>query len=141
MKGCLRNYLQHQHEFFSYFVLNVVPCALTYPNCLSTLAFISSLVSEPGSLKFQFTVDVPSVNRFTVKHQFPMPNISCELSKMARSTPIATFDFSPPIRVLHNTTNADMFLLLSKTSNIPPKHWSSLLIWQSMQALFLLISN
>lgn len=32
-------------------------------------------VSKPGLAKFKFTVDLRPVRRFTVRHQFPMPNL------------------------------------------------------------------
>lgn len=83
---------------------------------------------------FRFTVDFRAVNSFTVKHQFPMPNIEHELSRLSASRYFTDFNSSrgytqlplskclqgqpfittdaiySPIRVLHDTTNAIMYL-------------------------------
>lgn len=42
--------------------------------------------------RFRFTVDLRPVNKFTVKHQYPMPNL--ELTKVSDSQYYATFDLS-----------------------------------------------
>lgn len=104
---------------------------LFYANPASPWASAPLLVPNPGPARWRFTVDLRPVNRFTVRHQFPMPILEHELTKLAKSWFYANFDFvqsywqlllhpdsqasqsfiTPdgvfsPTRVPHGTTNA-----------------------------------
>lgn len=150
----LRNYSQEQRDFLSETVKNLVSCGMAYPNPSSPWASAPFLVPKPGPSKFRFTVDLRPVNRFSVKHQFPMPNMEQELSKLSNSRSFATFDFShgywqlplepssqasqsfitpdgifSPTRVLHGTTNAVMFLQWTIQGKIPAKLRPWVLLW------------
>lgn len=150
----LRNYSQEQREFLSNMVNKLVENGLAYPNPTSPWASAPLLVPKPGPAKFRFTVDLRPINRFTVKHQFPMPNIEQELTKVAGSVHFGTFDLShcywqlplhrssqssqsfitpdgiySPTRVLHGTTNAVMFLQSTISSNIPADLRPHILFW------------
>lgn len=65
---CPRNYSQEQRTFLSNFVSNLVKNGMAYANPSSPWACAPLLVPKPGPDKFWFTVDLRSVNRFTVKH-------------------------------------------------------------------------
>lgn len=97
----------------------------------SAWAAASLLVPKPGPEKFRFTVYLRPVNKFTIEHYFPMPNIGQELTLLVGSKYFASFDLShgywqlpldkasvplqsfitpegiySPTRVLHGTMNA-----------------------------------
>lgn len=90
----LRNYSQEQRNFMPKMVSNLVKCSMVYLNPTSPWASAPLLVPKLGPAKFRFTVDLRPVNRFNIKHQFPMPIIEQELLKLADSTVYATFDLS-----------------------------------------------
>lgn len=150
----LRNYSQDQRNFLSNFVEKLVNAGMAYPNPTSPWASAPLLVPKPGPAAFRFTVDLRPVNRFTIRHQFPMPNLEQELTKTAGSTIYSTFDFShsywqlplaaesqecqsfitpdgiiTPTRVLHGTTNAVMFLQSTLATHLPAVLRQFLLWW------------
>lgn len=90
----LRNYSQAQRNFLSRTVSKLVKCGMAYPNPTSPWASAPLLVAKPGPAEFRFTVDLRPVNCFTIKHQFPMPNIEQELSKTADSECFSNFEMS-----------------------------------------------
>ena len=127
----LRNYSQDQREFLSETVDKLVRHGMAYSNPTSPWACAPLLVPKPGPARYRFTVDLRPVNKYTVKHQYPMPNLEHELSQLSGSRYFATFDLShgywqleleessqalqsfitpdgifSPTRVLHGTTNA-----------------------------------
>lgn len=73
---------------------NLVTDVLDYPNAFSLWACTPLLVPKAKRDEFCFTVDLLSINRFTVKHQYPMPNIIPQLSKLTKSCLFATFELS-----------------------------------------------
>lgn len=150
----LRNYSQTQREFLAAFVDKLVRNGLAYPNPTSPWACAPLLVLKPGPSQFRFTVDLRPVNKFTIRHQYPMPNLEHELCKVSGSSFFASFDLSngywqlpleessqqlqyfitpdgvyTPTRVLHGTTNAVAHLQSSLAEIIPPVLWKSLLSW------------
>ena len=62
----LRNYSQEQKWFLSDMVKKLVEHGMSYPNPTSARACATLLVSKPGPAQFRFTIDLRSVNRFTV---------------------------------------------------------------------------
>ena len=92
VKVRLRNYSQEQREFLSKFVQDLVEHKMVYLNQTSQWASALLLVHKPGPAKFRFTVDLRPVNKYTIKHQFPMPNLEHELNKLSGSQFYATFD-------------------------------------------------
>lgn len=150
----LRKYSQAQREFLSRTVAKLVECDMAYPNPTSPWACAPLLVPKPGQDEFRFTVDLRPINRFTVKHQFPMPVIEQELTKVAGSQVFATFDLShgywqlplhpssqssqsfitpdgvySPTRVLHGTTNAVLYLQSTLSAHLPADLRRSVLLW------------
>ena len=67
---------------------------MAYSNPTSPWACAPLLVPKPGPARFRFTVDLRPVNAFTVKHQYPMPNLEHELTKLSASKYFAPFDLS-----------------------------------------------
>lgn len=57
-------------------------CVMAYPNPTSKYSCTPLLVYKPGSL-FRFTVDLLPLNKFTVRHQFPMPNLKHEITNLS----------------------------------------------------------
>lgn len=90
----LRNYSQEQREFLAKFVEDLVRNGLAYQNPTSAWACAPVLVPKPGSARFRFTVDLRPVNKFTVRHQFLMPNLEHDMTKLVKAKVYATFDFS-----------------------------------------------
>lgn len=102
------------------------------------------LVHKPGPDKFRFTVELRSVNRFTIQHQFPMPNVEQETHSLPGSRCYATFDLShgywqlpldkssqssqpfirtdgiySPTRVSYGSTNTMMYFQSTLASQLP----------------------
>jgi hypothetical protein len=127
---------------------------MAYAKPTSPWACATLLVPNPGPSKFRFTVDLRPVNRFTVKHQFPMPNIEQELTRLSGSKFYATFDLChgywqlpladssqacqsfitpdaifSPTRVLHGTTNAVTYIQAPLATIIPPELRQHQLYW------------
>lgn len=154
VKVRLRNYSKEQQDFLTDMTDKLVEHGMAYPNPTSAWACAPLLVPKDGPTKFRFTVDLRPVNRFTVKHQFPMPNIEHELGKLSGSRYFATFDLShgywqleldpesrhlqsfitphgifSPTRVLHGTTNAVAHLQSALAEVIPTNLRKKLLVW------------
>ena len=150
----LRNYSQAQRDFLATTVANLVKHDLAYANPTSPWASAPLLVPKPGPDGFRFTVDLRPVNQFTQKHQFPMPNLGQELTKLANSRHFFESDFvhsywqlplhpesqasqsfiTPdgiysPTRVLHGSTNAVMYLQSSLSSTMPIPLRQKTLLW------------
>lgn len=104
---------------------------MVYKNATSPWAAAPVIVRKPNSDNFRFTVDLRPVNKYTIKYQYPMPNLEYELLQLTNSSCYARFDLSyaywqlrlaeysqscqsfitpdgvySPTRVLHGTTNA-----------------------------------
>lgn len=154
VKVCLRNYTQEQKTFLSDMVKKLVEHGMAYPNPTSAWACAPLLVAKPGPAQFRFTVDLRPVNRFTVKQQYPMPNIEQELGRMAGSRFFATMDLShcywqleldldsqssqsfitpegifSPTRVLHGAPNAVTHLQSALAEVIPRNLKRKTLAW------------
>ena len=150
----LRNYSQDQRDFLRDFVNRLVANGMAYPNPSAIWASAPLLVPKPGPARFRFTVDLRPVNKFTVQNQYPMPNIECELTRLAHARYFSQFDLShgywqfgldkssqecqsfltpdgiyTPTRVLHGTTNATTHLQSVITSALPPEVARSTLTW------------
>ena len=129
VKVRLRKYSQEQKEFMRELVNDLVAHGMAYANPTSKWACAPLLMPKPGA-RFRFTVDLQPVNIFTVRHNFPMPNLEHELSGLKDAMYFANFDMShgyrqlllallsqecqsfitpdgifTPTRVLHGTTN------------------------------------
>ena len=85
VKVRLRNYSQDQREFLKELVDKLVRTGMAYPNPTSRWACAPLLVPKQGPTRFRFTVDLRPINTYTVKHQFPMPNLENELTKLGSS--------------------------------------------------------
>ena len=97
------------------FVGSLIEKGLVCFNRKSPWASAPFLVSKPGPAKFRFTVDLRAVNKFTVEHQYPMPNLEYELSKLAHARHYATFDLSHgylQIPLEKESQNTNSFLTL-----------------------------
>lgn len=150
----LRKYSQPQQEFLTKLMKQLMDADIIYPNPTASWASAPLLVEKPGPAKFRFTVDLRPVNQFTVKHQYPMPNLEHELTKLSSSAFFATFDLShgywqfplaeesqecqsfitpdgiyTPRRVLHGTTNAVTYLQSSLATIIPESLRANVMFW------------
>ena len=124
------------------------------PNPSSQWASAPLLVPKHGPVPFRFTVDLRPVNKFTIRHQYPMPNLEQELTKLSGSKYFANFDFShaywqlplhpdsqslhsfitpdgvfSPTRILHGTTNAVMHLQSSVEAILKTSLKRNTLLW------------
>lgn len=131
VKCRLRNYLPEQRIYLKYFVNSLVQAGMAYPNLTTKWATAPLIVPKPGNAKFRFTEDLRTVNRFTVRHHYPMPLLENKFTKLSGSKFYANVDLShdywqlplhmdsqdfqsflipdgayTPTRVLHWTTNA-----------------------------------
>jgi transposase InsO family protein len=154
VKVRLRNYSCEQREFLAAFVDELVRNGMAFANPTSAWASAPLLVPKAGPSRFRFTVDLRPVNKFTVKHHYPMPHLEHELPKLSASQFFATFDLShgywqleldessqqlqsfitpdgiyTPTRVLHGTTNAVTHLQSSLAEAVPPTLRQFLLHW------------
>lgn len=118
----------------SRFVETLVSAEMANFNPSVALAFASLLVLKVSSVLYRFTVDLRSVNHYTLKHQFSMPSLESELAKLSTSRYFALLELShgywqislvkaslecqsfttpdgihTPTRVLHGMTNAIMY--------------------------------
>lgn len=84
VKVRLRNYSVEQREFLQSTVENLTDAGVVYPNHSTCWASAPLLVAKPGPAKFRFKVDLSSVNRYTCLHNFPMPHLGQELTKISR---------------------------------------------------------
>ena len=144
VKVRLRKYSQPQHAFMQKLVKKLISCGMAYYNPTSPWACAPLIVPKPGSVEFRFTVDLRPLNKYIVKHQFPMPNLEVSLTIVSRSKFFAKVDFVhsywqmlleklsqesqsflsedgivTPTRVPHGTTNAVTHLQSSITTTLP----------------------
>lgn len=150
----LRNYSADQRAFLKKLVTDLTTHGLVYANPTSKWACAPLLVPKPGPARWRFTVDLRPVNRFTVRHQYPMPVLEHELTRLSKSKLFANFDFvqsywqlllhpasqasqsfiTPdgvfsPTRVPHGTTNAVTHLQSSIMSTLPDTLKPDVLLW------------
>lgn len=71
----LRNYSQDQRKFLSNFVDKLVDHGMAYPNPTAAWASAPLLVPKPDPARYRFTVELRLVNKYTVRHHYPMPNL------------------------------------------------------------------
>lgn len=90
----LQNYSQEQRAFLVRSVTLLVAAGMAYFNPSAAWACALLLVPKDGPSIFRFTVFPRPINRFTLKHQFPMPNLEHELAKLAKSLYFAIYDLS-----------------------------------------------
>lgn len=162
VKVRLRNYSADQRRFLGVFVKSLVSHGMAYPNPTSKWACAPLLVPKPGA-EFRFTTDLRPVNKHTINHQYPMPNLEHELTNLGKEKPqcFANFDMShsywqlmlasesqechsiitpdgtfTPNRVMYGTTNAVTHLQSSLTSIIPDEWKPNILIWLDDILLF-----
>lgn len=88
----LRRYPQGQKHFLLSMVSDLVKHKMSYAKSASPCALAPVLVAEPGAENLRFTVDLRPVNSFTIRYQFPMPNIDHELLKLSHSMNFAPSD-------------------------------------------------
>lgn len=63
-----------------------------YPNKTSQCACAPLIVPKPGPDEWRFAAELRPINRFTKKHQYPMPVIENELIKVYGSQCYCNFD-------------------------------------------------
>lgn len=90
----LRNYSQDQRLFLAQTLQKLIDCGMVYSNPTSPWACAPLLVPKSGPSKYRFTIDLRPVNRYTVRHQFPMPNLEQDLLMTSGSKFFGSFDFS-----------------------------------------------
>lgn len=135
------------------FVNDLVVHEMAYPNPTSKCACAPLLVPGPGA-RFHFTMQLRTVNIFTVRHQFSILNLEHKLSSVKDAIFFAKFDvshgfwqlllsllsqecqylFKPdciftPTWVIHGTTNAMSSLQLYLTSIISGDLSANILVW------------
>lgn len=145
----LRNYSMEQRSFMRTFVAEPMEASMVYSNTTAAWAAAPLLVPKQGPKKLRFTVDPRPVNKYTVRHQYPMPNLEQEISRLSGAGCFATFHLShgywqlplhsesqalhsfitpdgiySPTRALDDTTNAVVYLQ-STLAEIIPAHLSS----------------
>lgn len=79
VKVKLQKYSSKQRTFLQKFVNDLIENGMVYPNPTSAWADEALLVPKLGA-QFRFTVDLRLVNKYTVRHQFPMPNLEHEMT-------------------------------------------------------------
>lgn len=79
---------------------------MNYFNPSAAWACAPLLLPKPGTEGFGFTVDLRPINNFTVKQEYPMPNLKLEMAKTAGSK------FSALVALSHGY----WLLLLKKSS-------------------------
>ena len=60
----------------------LVTAGIDYFNPSLAWAYAPLIVPKAGPEMFKFNFDLRPMKRFTIEHQFPMPNIEHELSKV-----------------------------------------------------------
>lgn len=155
VKARLHYYSRDQRDFLKQLVATLVRDNMAYANPTSPWACAPLLVPKPGpEVRYRFTVDHRPVNRFTVKHQSPIPNLEHEPTRLSNSRYYATFDLSHcylqveldgtsqalqsfitpdgpyfPTRVMHGPTNAVTHLQAAFSEILPTGLTSDLLNW------------
>lgn len=93
-KLMLRNYSEDQSAFLQNMTSQLVEAGMACPNFSARWASAPLLVPKPGPVKFCFTFNLRTVNRFTLPHHYPMPRMETELPKLTGSTCSSNFDLS-----------------------------------------------
>lgn len=65
---------------------------MVYLHPTATRASAPLIVPKPVPDRFRLTFDLRLVNKFTMVHQYPMPNLEHELSKASKSLYFDNFD-------------------------------------------------
>ena len=150
----LRNYSPPQRQFLKEFVSKLIQAGMVYSNPTSPWAAAPVIVPKPNTTTFRFTVDLRPSNNYTIKYQYPMPNLEHDLLQLNNANCFAKFDLShaywqlpldpgsqytqsfvtpdgvfTPTRVLHGTTNAVLHLQSSLSAAFPPSLTGNSLIW------------
>lgn len=150
----LQKYLQEQKDFLARFVKQLVEAGMANFNPSATWDCAPLLVPKAGPALFRFTVDLRPVNRFMVKHQFPMHNLEQKLLQLSSFCYFAVFglshgywqlplskrlqDFQPfitpegfytPTWVPHGTMNAVMYLRSTFAAILPDRLRPNIFWW------------
>lgn len=140
----LQMYSADQRSFFKQHVADLETCGMVLHNPNFIWTRVPLLLPKPGPVRFCFTVDLRPVNKFTLVHQYPMPNLELELTKTSKSLFYSIFDLShgywqfqletesqecqsfvtpyiiyTPTPLLHNTNNALTYLQSTLDSILP----------------------
>lgn len=127
---------------------------MVYTNPTSLWASAPLRVQNNGSDRFRFTVDLRSVNSFTIRHKFPMQNVENEMHTLVGSRCYAILGLShgywklplekssqssqsfikqdgiySPTRLLQGSRNSVLYLQSTPTSKLPTKLTCQLLYW------------
>ena len=89
-----RNYSREKREVLSDLVENMAREGMAFSDPTSPWAYAPLVVPKPGPARYRFTIDVRPINKFTVKHQIPMPSFEHELTRQSGSRYFTTFDLS-----------------------------------------------
>lgn len=93
----LRNYPAEQRECMSSLVDDLIKHKPVYPtgigNPTSPWASALFIVPKPGRARWRFKVYLHPINRFTMRHQFPMPILEQEMKKLAKARFFANLYF------------------------------------------------
>jgi hypothetical protein len=89
----LRRYSAPQAVFLRNYTDRLVAIGHAFRNPTSTWCCAPLLVTKLPDT-FRFTVDLRTVNKFTVPQMWPMPHLESELARVSRATFFSTFDFS-----------------------------------------------
>lgn len=88
----VRRYPVEQAEFLKAFIAKLETMNFIYRNPESTWASAPLIIPKPSKERWRFTVDLRAVNKVTVPHIWPMPNIETELSRIGSHACYATID-------------------------------------------------
>lgn len=90
----LRNYSAQQQKFVRSTTSKLMAAEMIFLYSSGKWAAAPLIVPNPGDAKFRFTVDLRAVNRFTIPHYYPMPNLGNELARLQGSRYFANYDLS-----------------------------------------------
>lgn len=89
----LRNYYAEKSELMAILVSELMLHKPVYSNPTSPWSSAPRIVPKPGPSRWRFTVAIRTVNRFTTRHQYSMPILELEWTKLAGSRFYPKFDF------------------------------------------------
>lgn len=92
VKVRLHNYSVDQRRIMGVFIKSLVRHGMAYPNLTSKWACAPLLVPKPGA-EYLFTSDVRELNKYIIKHQYPMSNLEHELTIVGEKKPDCFVNF------------------------------------------------
>lgn len=122
VKCCLKNSPPGQRIFMTNVFSCLVAAGMAYLNTMAKWPSAPLILPKLGKAKFRFNVDLRANNRLEIPHNYSMPLLDCEFTKLSRSKFYTNFDLMHGYRhLLLHAVSKKYKLLMTPNRVYTPK--------------------